>query len=408
MMGAFGGVAEVIRLYAHATKFFDPAQFRFTFLCDRRFDTEWLRQAIPSHAQIVLVSDDDFQSREVTAIIWRNTLTERLFNLTAPAGSLQMRVQDATALWLKHGVNIVHLPYQFAIDSDLPTIYHPHDLQHIHLPEYFRDEVLMQRELLYQYFCHKATVVACTSRWIAQDIATQYQINPDKISVIPWATTTKEVSPLNISQIKSVLSRHNLVPDGYMILPAQTWPHKNHLGAIRALDIVRQKYGLRPVLICTGSINEQAQHLFEEVARLNLTDQVRFLGYVDREELTTLYQCARFTLIPTKFEAASAPLWDAFTLGCPVACATTTSLPSQSRGGAFLFDPNDIGQIAEAIKVMWIDADLRQRLVSLGSEAVKPYNWEMTARGFAILYKQVLGLALSVEERAALAALPIF
>lgn len=406
--GAFGGVAEVLGLYARSLAFLDPAEFRFTLLCDRKLDSSWLRAVIPDHARILMVSDGDFETRKVVVPIRRNRLSETLFSLTAPVQQFGMPMQDASAIWRREGVDLVHLPFQFAIDSDLPTIYHPHDLQHIHLPDYFSRDDLIGREATYQYFCHRATYVACTSRWIAQDLLTQYDLSPERVRIVPWATTTGKVPEPDIGRIKRVLSRHGLVPDGYMLLPAQTWPHKNHLGAIRALDSLRRTHGLRPLLICTGSLNAHAQVLYQEIARLGLGDQVRFLGYVDRDDLSTLYQFARFTLIPTKFEAGSAPLWDAFTLGCPVTCATTTSLPSQSQGGAHLFDPDDIGQIAEAIRVMWLDADLRQRLAAIGTEAVKPYRWDMTARGFGVLYKQALGRPVSEGDQALMASLPVF
>ena len=53
------------------------------------------------------------------------------------------------------GCDLVHFPYQLGYLTSLPTIYHPHDLQHRHLPQYFSADAIRSRDALYQAFCDR-------------------------------------------------------------------------------------------------------------------------------------------------------------------------------------------------------------------------------------------------------------
>ena len=37
--------------------------------------------------------------------------------------------------------------------TEVPSIYHPHDLQHVHLPQYFTPRTIAKRELYYRGPC---------------------------------------------------------------------------------------------------------------------------------------------------------------------------------------------------------------------------------------------------------------
>ena len=119
-------------------------------------------------------------------------------------------------------------------------------------------------------------------------------------------------------------------------------------------------------MLFTGAFVPFSLRVLERAAALNVTDCFRWAGYIPQRDLVVLYHLARGVIVPTKFEAASAPVWEAFATGCPVACSNATSLPSQTAGGALLFDPNQSGNIASAIFRLWSEAPLRDQLAARG------------------------------------------
>ena len=95
------------------------------------------------------------------------------------------------------------------------------------------------------------------------------------------------------------------------------------------------------------------------------------MGFVSPLELQCLWRSARMAVLPTLFEAASFPLWEAFEAGVPAACSNVTSLPAQAGDAAILFDPTSVPAIADAIERLWTDAALRRSLI----DAVAGRTW---------------------------------
>ena len=129
-----------------------------------------------------------------------------------------------------------------------------------------------------------------------------------------------------------------------------------------------------------------------------LEDQVTFLGFVNPIELRALYKLCSSVVIPTKFEAGSFPLWEAFLMGVPVACSNVTSLPEQAGGSALLFDPDNVEDIAYQIHRLLADEKLRSDLIDRGKHNVSRYSWEQTARIFRAYYRQIANQPLTRDD----------
>ncbi len=196
------------------------------------------------------------------------------------------------------------------------------------------------------------------------------------------------------------------LPSRFVFYPAQTWPHKNHLKLIEAIAELRRQ-GLVVNLVCSGTRNEHYARIGKRVAELNLGGQVWFVDYVTPTELRCLYRLARGVVIPSKFEAGSFPLWEAFHSRTPAACSNVTSLPLQAGDAALLFDPDDVQAMAQAVFQLWTDDAVCARLVRLGERQVQLFTWSRTARHFRALYRQVAGIVLNDEDRQLLSADPL-
>lgn len=301
------------------------------------------------------------------------------------------------------GIQLVHFCFQEAFLTEVPSLYQPHDLQHLHLPQYFEAWTILYREMTYRAYCHQARMVAVGSSWVRQDLMRQYGLPGEKVWVTPTAPWLASDQPAPDGTLAQVRAKFGL-PDGFLLYPAQTWPHKNHLGLLEALAVLRASDGLRPPLICTGWQNEFYPRIEDRIRALGLQDQVRFLGVVNALELACLYRLCRAVVIPTKFEAVSFPLWEAFAAGAPAACSKVTSLGEQAGDAALLFDPDDAEAMAEAIRRLWTEEELRRELAARGKRRVAAFSWERTARLFRAHYRRLAGRRLESEDERLLRA----
>jgi glycosyltransferase involved in cell wall biosynthesis len=302
------------------------------------------------------------------------------------------------------GADLVHFLLQRAYLTDRPNIYHPHDLQHVHLPEFFDAETIGLRSRTYSAFCAQASFVAVESSSTKQDVMDHLAVPAEKVAVIPFPPPT-----MSVGARTDAIERAAAVAgfSRFIFYPAQTWPHKNHLRLIDALHLLRHQSGLTVPLVCTGHRNAHFAAIEKRVSETSLGDQVRFLGYVDDATMSALYGAATAVVVPTKFESLSLPIWEAFAAGKPVACASIPPLVAQTAGASLLFDPDDSSAMAKAIKTLWDDDPLRAELGRKGRERIGQFSWDRTALGVRALYRTALGRGLTEEDRSILAAEPV-
>lgn len=296
------------------------------------------------------------------------------------------------------GCDVIHFPFQSYEPCGLPTVYNPHDLQHLHHPEFFTPTEIARREKLYPAACRAAHTLVVASEFVKRDVVERYRIDPRKIQVIPWAPPPLPESP-TAEDFPALRRKYGLSDRPFALYPAMTWEHKNHLRLLEALARLRDRDGLELRFVCTGYKTDFWSRVESRVNELGLAGQVDFLGMVAREELSALYRAAQFVFAPTLFEAASAPLFEAWQHGAPVACAAVTSLPEQAAGAALLFDPFDIESIARSLARMMTDEGLRYELRRLGARRLGDFSLERTAKAYRAVYRRAAGLGLSEEDR---------
>ncbi len=302
-------------------------------------------------------------------------------------------------------VDLVHFTFQDAFLTGIPSIYQPHDLQHVHLPRFFTRRQRRYRERAYRAYCEQAARVVVSSTWVKNDVVRHLSLAPEKVQVVPLAPIVEhyaEPSPEALSAIR----RKFALPERFALYPAQTWPHKNHKALLDALARVRDRHGVVAPLVCSGRVTDFGAEICAHARRLGLDSALQLVGFVSPDELQGLYRMARAVVIPTLFEAASFPLWEAFQNGVPAACSNVTSLPEQAGDAALVFDPRNPDAIAEAIFALWTDEPLRQRLVARARTRVASFTWERTARLFRAHYRSVAARRCTPEDAALLGAAP--
>lgn len=296
------------------------------------------------------------------------------------------------------GCDVIHFPYQDFVLCSLPTIFNPHDLQHLHYPQFFKPSDIAWRETIYRTACHLSNTVVAGSDWVKRDIVYQYGVNPGKVQVIPWAPPTQIFPAPSEDRMKTVKEKYRLeLP--FAFYPATTWKHKNHLSLLEAVARLRDHHRLLLHIVCTGAlVPDHWAEINKHLDTLYLRNQVQFLGEVPAEDIRSIYRLAQFVVVPTLFEAASGPIFEAWEDDVPVACSTVTSLPEQVKDAALLFDPFSVDAIATALQRMSVDDNLRDELIRKGQRRLKDFDWERTAKAYRAVYRRAANIPLTEED----------
>jgi glycosyltransferase involved in cell wall biosynthesis len=324
-------------------------------------------------------------------------MVRRVYNTATPSKDPSQNIDKSDEFFLSLDADVVHFPTQRYKKTNLPTVYNPHDLQHLHLPNFFDEDQIQWREWMYRNGCDDADAIAVASDWVKSDIVESYHIPEHKVHVISLSAPTSVYESDFTDSDEPIRSKYDL-PDQYCFYPAQTWPHKNHLRLLEAIAHLRDEKNLRVNLVCTGKKNDHWTTIKTRIEELKLGTQVFFLGFINEEYLQRLYANSLFTVIPTLFEAASFPMYEAWHQESPVACSNVTSLPDIAGDAALLFDPESVHSIANAVERMTTDQSVRKQLKQRANERLHELSWKKTAYQYELLYRYVSGNDLSDGE----------
>lgn len=373
-----------------------PEEFAFLSYADQG---EWLAPHLSGPATQALVRD--VRATRGVRALKRAPGIDRLLDRTSTWRAVRRPdapASDGTVERL--GADVVHFLLADAFLTAVPSVYQVHDLQYLHLPDLFPVAVRLRRERRDRIFCEQANVVAVMSQWSKSDVVARLAVPPEKVVVVPWASTMEVYEP---SPAPPDVLRDARLSTGFVLYPAQAWPHKNHLRLLEALAELRDA-GLRVPLVMTGAHTRHTEAIHARVRHLRLGSQVLDLGFVPGPVLVALYASATAVVFPSLFEGFGIPVVEAMSLGTALACASVCNLPELVRDAAVLFDPHDTTAMASAIRALWTDAGLRQELAARGRMRSIEFSWARTAQVLRAVYRRVAGDPLSAADARLLTA----
>jgi glycosyltransferase involved in cell wall biosynthesis len=287
--------------------------------------------------------------------------------------------------------DIVHFPTQTGYLTELPTIYQPWDLQHLHYPQFFSTTEFECRERQYRALCRQASYVCVQAEWTKQDLINQYGLTAEKVVVVPWGSVFDAYEDPSREEVRATVEKFSL-PRSFFFYPAVTWPHKNHEIICRALQILKSETGLAPHVYFTGSSTDHRAVLDKLARELGVAEQLHFLGFVSPGELQSVFKTATAMIFPSRFEGFGLPILEAFHAGLPVLSSNATTLPEVAHDGALYFDPDSPAELSTLMRSILEKPDVRRDLAAKGKLVLTRYSVNNTAARLQVLYERTASL----------------
>jgi glycosyltransferase involved in cell wall biosynthesis len=349
----FGGVARYFAELAHRLQAHGECDVR---VLAPLYQSHYLRQLDP---------------RVVTGAYWRPIRR---------TGRIRQTINDAltrTALRYREP-DIIHETYYRAggmAPAGVKTVLTVYDMIHERLPGYFPpgDPTTARKAAAVR----RADRVICISESTRADLLEFHPEAESKAVVIPLASS---FDPGACDDAPSIV-------DGpYLLYVGDRRGYKNFPRLLEAFALAGE---LLPDvrLVCFGgapfTVREE-----EEIERLRLRGRVlRLAG--DDGVLGRLYRHATALVYPSLYEGFGMPPLEAMSLGCPVLCSHTSSLPEVVGDAAALFDPADAQSIAAAIIGVATSSERIAELRRRGYARRGEFGWDRCVNETLALYAEL-------------------
>ena len=235
-----------------------------------------------------------------------------------------------------------------------------------------------------------ADAIIVPSRTVRDDVVRLLGVAPAQVVVIAEAPGTAYAPVEAQGELARVRGRYRL-PERYVLSVGSLEPGKNRGRLIRAYARLRSQglAGGDCPLAIVGQPAWRYEGDFELARRLELTEDVRFLGYVADGDLPALYSGATAFAFPSLYEGFGLPVLEAMACGTPVLTSNVSAMTEVAGDAALLVDPLDTGAIADALGRLLSDATLREELRARGLARAAEFSWERAARETLSIYEVV-------------------
>jgi len=290
-------------------------------------------------------------------------------------------------------------PYFFSLPilKNRPTVLTIHDLIYLIYPKHYPPGLkgslvfMIQKQLV-----KNMDAIITISETSKKDIVRFLGIPHEKIFVTYLAPRKIFGKKVGSEELKKIRIKYSL-PVNFVLYVGDVNYNKNLLGLAEACKIAKI-----PLVIAgkqatqkefdSGHVENQSWVKFLD--KYGQDKEVIRLGFVDDNDLVSLYNLATLYCLPSLYEGFGLSVLEAFASDCPVVAAKTQALVEIGEPACLFADPKDPKDIAEKILHVMDDNELRNQLIERGKVLVKNYSWEKTAEETFEVYKKVLSNSL--------------
>lgn len=271
-----------------------------------------------------------------------------------------------------------------SLSTNVPQLAVIHDINFYHNPKGL--PFLTSHYLNYYFprFAHKAKRVVTVSQFSRTDIASNFNIDPNKIDVA-YNGASDSYKPLSENEIQ--LIRENISGGKpYFLFVGAFNPRKNVARLIEAYDLFRKKSDSTIKLLLVGEPMFKTSDI--DIAYKNCThkNDVVFLGRKGLDDLSRITGAAHAVVYPSTFEGFGIPLLEAMKCGIPIAASNVTAIPEIAGNSAIYFDPVSVDGMANAMQRVAYDSELRGTLSTNALNRQHQFSWDNTAH---TLYRSI-------------------
>ncbi len=244
-------------------------------------------------------------------------------------------------------------------------------------------------------------IIAATEAERSQ-LESLYGVNDHKVTIIPPGVDTHYFYPIPEDEAKEAIG---ISPNDRMALfVGRIEPLKGVDTLIRAMAIVKKKCKTfvcpHYLIIIGGDPFGESQDMTDEMKRLQglcqdlgLGEMVLFLGKRGQQTLPYYYSAAEVVVMPSHYESFGMVALEAMACGTPVIASRVGGLALLVQEGetGFFVPAQDPDALAEKLRLLFVNHDLRARFGEQAVAYARDFSWELIAAQILEVYQSLLG-----------------
>ncbi len=316
-------------------------------------------------------------------------LSDRWVHIVWQRLRIPLPVQTITgSLDLFHSPDFVLPP-----TAGVPAILTVHDLSFLRVPQFFVPGFREYLEGAVTRAVRRARHILADSESTRRDLIDLMAVEPARVTVLYPGVEARFQPVRDAAVLEQVRARYEL-PDRFVLGLSTLQPRKNFDGLIEAFRRLVGEHRNDPEtaglhLVIVGGRGWMYEETLARVEHVGLGNVVHFPGFAADEDLPALYSLASVFAFPSWYEGFGLPVLESMACGTPVVAADNSSLPEAVGAAGLLVNAGEPVALADALRRLLRESELRERLVVAGREQARRFTWEDAGKQLLQVYEGV-------------------
>ncbi len=290
----------------------------------------------------------------------------------------------------KDKLSLFHTAYYPAPHLDIPTVLTAHDVRFMHMPGTYTPWRLRFLKKIVPYTFRRVSRIITVSEDTKNDLCNFWGLDGQNIDISHNAITHQYALITDKDQLKRVRNKYNL-PSQYILCVSHIEPRKNLHRLLKAYLQLCSQTNFPHYLVIMGKPIFGFQSLFKEVQESAFSNRILFTGFVDDEDMASVYSLADVLTFPSLHEGFGMPAIEAMACGVPVITSSVSALPEICGDAAIFVDPYDEHSILDGMLQVLGCNEKREELIEKGYGQSKKFSCGNSAAAVIESYKKALG-----------------
>lgn len=229
-----------------------------------------------------------------------------------------------------------------------------------------------------------------------KDLIDLFNVPAEKIAMIYNAADERFFQAMKIDKekLKEDLKERFRIEKDFVLFVGTLEPIKNVTRLIQAFKVFKDKNAKSGnprgyQLVLAGKKGWLAKEYLQIAKDFGLENDVKFLGYVEGEDLKKLMKGAKLFVMPSLYEGFGMTVLEAMACKTPSIISDIDPLRKIAGNAVEYVNPRDIEEIAQKIGELIENDERKRELARSGFERAKNFSWEKCARETLEVYEAV-------------------
>ena len=267
-----------------------------------------------------------------------------------------------------------------------------HDISFCAFPQMIKVSDLFFLRTLIPLAIRRADKVIGVSRFTRDEILRHYHPDPKKVDYIYNAVADDFLrQTFSREKLEKVRKKYNL-PEKFILYLGTLQPRKNVPVLIEAYAQIKEQLPDMKLVLAGGKGHNYDQKIDATIRRNDLKkEEVFFPGFIAEEDKKAVMLLADSFCFPSLYEGFGIPILEAF--ACEVPCVVSEIPPhfEVAKDAALFFAPNDAKALAEKLRRISLETDLRAELLKKEKEQLGAFSWQKTTQKMLRIFEETRG-----------------